>query len=169
MTVTATPTITSSASMTVTATPAMTSTVNAVAAAGTVTSTAAAPVQTPASTAENARFYTVRSGDTLMIIGVATGIDWQQIAAANGITGDTSLQVGQQLRLPAAGSSQTATMTPASGKMTTYQVQSGDTLGSIGLHFGVTAQDIAEANGISVDSMLQLGQELQIPAPSGQP
>ena len=166
VTPTATPAITSSTSLTLTATPAITSTAIAVAAQLTPTSVALA--RTPAPTAQAARYYTVQPGDTLIEIGVATGTDWEQIEALNGITDQTPLQLGQQLRLPAPEPSQ-PTPTTAAGKMTTYQVQSGDTLGSIGVRFGMDSQTIAQANGLDVDAMLQVGQELQIPAPSGQP
>ncbi len=169
VTLTVTPAITSSASVTLTATPTMTSTASAIAAAASLTSTSAAAARTPAPTAQAARYYTVQAGDTLMEIGVATGTDWQQIATLNGITDETSLQLGQQLRLPAPESSQATPTTTAAGKMTTYQVQAGDTLGSIGVRFGMDSQTIVQANGLDVDAMLQVGQELQIPAPSGQP
>jgi LysM repeat protein/RNA polymerase subunit RPABC4/transcription elongation factor Spt4 len=48
--------------------------------------------------------YQVRSGDTLAGIGAAFGVPWETIAAVNKITAATSLQVGQELIIPAPGS-----------------------------------------------------------------
>ncbi|MBO0692021.1 MAG: LysM peptidoglycan-binding domain-containing protein, partial [Acidimicrobiaceae bacterium] len=47
-----------------------------------------------------------------------------------------------------------------------YEVQPGDTLWGIASVDGLTVNQIAGANGISADSMLQVGQVLKIPAAS---
>ncbi|MGH2521833.1 MAG: LysM peptidoglycan-binding domain-containing protein, partial [Anaerolineales bacterium] len=46
-----------------------------------------------------------------------------------------------------------------------YTVQRGDSLGEIGERYGVTAAEIAEANGINLDDILFAGQVLLIPLP----
>jgi len=46
-----------------------------------------------------------------------------------------------------------------------YVVQAGDTLGIIAERFGITVEDIAEANGITDVNILEIGQALDIPAP----
>lgn len=46
-----------------------------------------------------------------------------------------------------------------------YVVQAGDTLGQIAERFGVSVEDIAEASGITDVNTLEIGQELDIPAP----
>ncbi len=46
-----------------------------------------------------------------------------------------------------------------------YVVQSGDTLGIIAERFGVSVEEIAEANGITDVNVLEIGQILDIPAP----
>jgi LysM repeat protein len=56
--------------------------------------------------------YVVKSGDTLAGIGAQFGISWQDIAAANNISSATGLQVGQVLRIPAAGGLPLPTATP---------------------------------------------------------
>ena len=48
-----------------------------------------------------------------------------------------------------------------------YRVQSGDTLWSIALRFGVSVDALAEANGISDPGQLVVGQELIIPGLTG--
>ena len=46
-----------------------------------------------------------------------------------------------------------------------HVVQAGEHLGLISAQYGRTAEDLAEANEIGVDAVLQIGQELVIPAP----
>ena len=46
-----------------------------------------------------------------------------------------------------------------------YFIQPGDTLNAIALGFGVTAEALMEANGITDPTTLQPGQQLVIPAP----
>lgn len=49
----------------------------------------------------------------------------------------------------------------------TYVVQSGDTLNSIALRFGISAKDIQSANGIDDPNSLGIGQQLVIPGLEG--
>lgn len=52
--------------------------------------------------------YTVRAGDTLSGIGERLGLNWRDIAAANGLRNPDQLQIGQTLRLPGVGQTQPA-------------------------------------------------------------
>jgi LysM repeat protein len=152
-TLTITATLTATAVVTPTATPAP-------------TGTAALPTETPApptATPGAVKYYTVRAGDTLIGIGAATGYDWGQIASLNGLTANSSLWVGQKLRLP--GSEGSTAPAPAAKQPTTYRVQAGDTLQGIGARFGVSWQAIASANKLTQNSVLRIGQQLVIPAP----
>ena len=53
--------------------------------------------------------------------------------------------------------------TPA--KATIYRVQKGDVLSTIAVRHGVTPKEIADANGIALNSVIFEGQKLTIPAP----
>ena len=46
------------------------------------------------------RFYTVESGDTIITIALANGVDWQEVLKLNGLQDDSFLQIGQKIRLP---------------------------------------------------------------------
>jgi LysM repeat protein len=61
-----------------------------------------------------------------------------------------------------------ASPSPA-GSPGTYTVQSGDTGCALARRFGVSLQQLAQANGISVDALanLSVGQSLRIPASTG--
>jgi LysM repeat protein len=63
-----------------------------------------------------------------------------------------------------------ATVAPREGQ-TEYVVQSGDNANDIALRFGVTVEELAAANGTTVDGLrsLQVGDVLIIPAPSTTP
>jgi len=122
--------------------------------------------------------HVVTSTDTLSGIGARYGVDWQDIAAANGIVGPSYfIQPGQSLTIPQLGapaptSPATATprATPPAGQARTHVVASTDTLSSIGARYGVDWLDIAAANGIVGPSyFIRSGQVLTIPAASPAP
>jgi hypothetical protein len=56
----------------------------------------------------------VQAGDTLAVIGARLGIPWETIAAANGLTANSMLQIGQVLVVPGSGATPRPTNTPAS-------------------------------------------------------
>jgi len=96
------PTLTRTASVTPTAT--FTSTATRTPAA-TASPTAALPSATP-------RIHVVVSGDYIEKLAVVYDVDQDAIAAANGITLETILQLGQELVIPAPGESPEATAVP---------------------------------------------------------
>ncbi len=124
--------------------------------------------------------YTVVAGDTLIGIGVRFGVDWPLIAAVNGLTGDSLLQIGQVLRIPGANAptptaaemtqivtrqEDAAAIIPA-GPYKSYFVQPGDTLSGIATRFGVSWRELARANGLGEETVLQVGVVLRVPLPS---
>ena len=122
----------------------------------------AAPVQ-----AQNGQVtHTVQPGENLFRIALRYGLTADQVAAANGITDSTLIYVGQQLIIPIAGSA----APPVSAASTVanpagfHIVQAGENLYRIGLRYGLTAQQIATANGLSGVSTIFVGQRLTIPA-----
>lgn len=64
---------------------------------------------------------------------------------------------------PTATATATATPTPI-----VYAIQSGDTLLEVAKRFGVSAAEIQEVNGITDPRLLQIGQEIIIPAGSAE-
>jgi len=115
--------------------------------------------------------YVVVPGDSLSLIAEQYDTSVEALLEANGLD-DANIFVGQELIIPGAPGSSNggtpATPTPrASGGVQTYVVQPGDTGFGIALEFDTTLEALAAANGISVDQLtdIQVGQELQIPAP----
>jgi LysM repeat protein len=119
------------------------------------------PGQQPGATSEPDQqvVYTVQQGDTLSSIAAELGVDWQQIAAFNGIEAPNyTIYRGQRLVIPGV----TPTPVPTA-EVTIHVVQQGDTLYGIAIQYGVTLQALLAANGITNPDQLSIGQELVIP------
>ena len=117
------------------------------------------PVAPAPSIPDTVNKYVVKSGDCLSKIGSNLGVDWRDIANANGIVSPYTIYVGQTLIIP--GGSTPAPSQP-SNSGTTYTVKSGDTLSSIAAKFGTTYQKIAADNGIANPNIIYPGQVLKI-------
>lgn len=125
-----------------------------------------APTVTPpaAPTASGTRTHVVTATDTLSGIGALYGVNWLDIAAANGIVGpDYFIRTGQVLTIP-AGPAPGASAGTGTGAARTYLVGEGETLSEIGSRVGVPWLEIAQANGITGPFyIVRGGQTLIIP------
>jgi len=105
--------------------------------------------------------YTVEPGDSPWSIALEFGVTVEALMEANGLSEDAILDVGQELLIPLVLE---ATPQPTSSPQgIIYKVAPGDNLWSIALEFGVTVEALMEANGLSEDTILDIGQELIIP------
>lgn len=119
--------------------------------------------------------YTVEAGDTLLALATRFDTTVEAIMMRNDIESASDLNVGQQLLIPsgrssvspAPGATATAPAGGGSASGDTYEVQSGDLAGSIAAQFGITLEQLAEANNRTVESLdaLEVGEELSIPSP----
>jgi LysM repeat protein len=113
--------------------------------------------------------YMVNPGDTLFGISMAYGVSVQAIMAANGLASET-IYAGQQLTMPTDGGPNTYAppdynnMPAPTGNGFTHTVVPGDTLFRIAMQYGVAVDAIAGANGIPYPFLIQIGQELVVPA-----
>ncbi len=142
--------------------------------------------------------YIVVDGDSLSAIAERFGTTVEEIVAANDLPDAAVLFVGQELTIPGVDPGDDVpeptdeplatdeplptdepptdtpvpvepeeTPTPFDGE--TYTVQEGDYPNTIAEQFGITAEALMEANGITDPASLQIGQVLIIPLPdSGQ-
>ena len=108
--------------------------------------------------------YIVQAGDTLTRIAVRNGLTVSQLAAVNGLGWNSWLYTGQRLIIP--GGSAAPAPAPSGG---TYVVQRGDTLTNIAVRYGVTASQLASANGMYWNSWVYVGQRLTIPGGQSSP
>lgn len=129
---------------------------------GNTNPTPVAPVETKPSNYNTASTYVVKSGDCLSTIGSKLGVNWKEIASANGINSPYIIYVGQVLTIPGGSNQTTTSSSTTSNTTTTYTVKSGDTLSGIASKFGTTYQKIAADNGISNPNVIYPGQVLKI-------
>jgi LysM repeat protein len=109
--------------------------------------------------------HTVAAGENLYRIGLRYGLSWVAIARFNNLSNAHRIYVGQVLRIPGGGSGE-----PGQGGQpvptptgVNYIVQYGDNLYRIGLRFGISWVEIAEANGLVNPNQIYAGQLLKIP------
>lgn len=99
--------------------------------------------------------YRVVSGDTLIGIGIKTGIDWRNIASWNNLTSPYTIYPGQVLSLGGG-------MPASAQNVRTYTVRPGDFLIHVGQVTGVDWQRIANINGLRSPYTIYPGQVLKL-------
>lgn len=114
--------------------------------------------------------YTVERGDTLSEIAERSGTTIVALAEANDLADPNHIRVGQRLSLSSrASDTEAAPVGNTSGR--THVVRSGESLGTIAARFGLTVEQLAQANGITDPSRIMAGSLLRIatdaPPPPG--
>ncbi len=127
--------------------------------------------------------YVVQDGDSPSSIAARFDVSLDELLSVNNIIDPTGLHVGDELIIPGSGATPepqpTAaaqatsapaaqpTAQPTSGSIgeQAYTVQDGDNPASIAAQFGITAQELMDANGITDPTSLLIGDVLTIPAP----
>lgn len=102
--------------------------------------------------------YIVEPGDNLTRIAARYGTTPEAIAKQNGFGVNKRIVVGQRLLVTTSPSKIV--------KQRVHTVKKGDTLIGIGKKYGVSAKDIASANGFATTKSIRPGQELRIPTAS---
>jgi LysM repeat protein len=133
---------------------------------------AATPTVSTASTtsaATGSGRHTVASGETVTSIAGKHGVSISAMLAANGLTGNSVIYPGQSLVVPGVATASFVKPIASSHAVApggSYTIQSGDTLTSVAVRFGVTVQDILNANGLNWSSIIYAGRTLTIPGPT---
>lgn len=97
--------------------------------------------------------YNVQKGDNLYTIAQKYGVTVDSIIKLNNL-GTTALSINQQLLIPV----EKEIVTPGN----VYTVKAGDSLYSIAQEYGITPNELIQANGLS-SNLLSIGQQLFIP------
>ncbi len=140
----------------------------------------------PVSTGGGGDTYVVEPGDTLMSIADKLGVPIDDLISLNDLADPSHLEVDQVLKVPPrSGASPTAVPSKqptrqatqptrqatrsATAGSDTYEVESGDNAADIAARFGVTLQELADANHTTINELrsLVVGQVLTIPQFSG--
>lgn len=106
--------------------------------------------------------HTVAPGENLFRIGLKYGISWVPLAIYNDVSNPNLIYTGQVLRIPGGQAPPTETA-PEGATYTNYVVKPGDTVYKISRAFGVSPQEIVEANGLVNPNLIYAGQMLKIP------
>jgi membrane-bound lytic murein transglycosylase D len=115
------------------------------------------------------QIYKVKSGDTLSGIAKRYGTPMSMIIQTNPRLNPDRIGIGQTIMIPMLGSSGSKTSSarpgfetrPFTGK---YIVKKGDTLWSISLDYNTQPEVIARENGLTMDSIINIGQSLKVPS-----
>jgi LysM repeat protein len=119
--------------------------------------------------ADDGSVYVVQPGDTLLQIAARYGLTATQLASANGLQWNSWVYVGQRLRIPGGGTGVVTATASSVAPGGTYVVRPGDSLIAIAARHGVSAAQLASANGLSAGGWVYVGQRLQIPGGSTTP
>lgn len=103
----------------------------------------------------------VRRGETLLEIALRVGVGQSALAATNGISDHDLVYSGTWLTVPAGGG---AAHENSGGGAALHQVAPGETLWGIGQRYGVSAEALARANGITDPDLVIDGRRLSIPS-----
>ncbi|MQW22086.1 MULTISPECIES: LysM peptidoglycan-binding domain-containing protein [unclassified Lactococcus] len=119
-------------------------------------------------TSSSAGTYTVKSGDSLSSIASQYGMTISQLMSANSISDADVIHIGERLSVSTASP---ATQTTTSSSSTTSSTQnsryahtviSGESLYSIATANGMSAERLAEINGIGTNETILPGQTIMI-------
>jgi N-acetylmuramoyl-L-alanine amidase len=126
--------------------------------------------------ANAAVIHTVQPGETLWSIATANNFTTRALAAANGLSEDSQVVLGSQIKIPsvsgAAAALSSGTPLSSSGSTSTgsgappagaYTVRPGDTLSSIAGRSGVPMIAVANMNGVDPAKPLLIGTVLKLP------
>ncbi|MFO7255074.1 MAG: LysM peptidoglycan-binding domain-containing protein [Bacillota bacterium] len=107
-------------------------------------------------TCQGGTLYTIRQGDTFFRLAQRFGVTVDQLIAANPGVDPDRLQIGQQICIPGVAP-------PGCEGGFLYTIRAGDTFFSLAQRFGVTVDELIDANpGVDPDA-LRIGQEICIP------
>lgn len=139
------------------------------------------PVTIPTEEVATETIHIVQPGETLFLIALQYDASVEEIAAANNLADINTLEVGQQLVIPAPGTVVVATpetteptapdevatplpeVQPTAAAGGTHVVQRGENLFRIALSYGCTTEQMAAANSITNPARIYPGQVLTIP------
>lgn len=114
--------------------------------------------------------HLVLRGETLYGIARRYDIDWQALAAHNGLGDNQPLLAGMTLDIPEAGAviaeprTEERYLAPIPVSSVVHTVTLGETLYSIARRYSVDLQDLKSINDLADASLLWVGQNLTLPA-----
>lgn len=112
--------------------------------------------------------YIVKKGDNLYDLSRKLGLTVDELKSLNKLK-DNSLDIGDVLIIDVSVNDEVTTAKNiARSNNNEYIVQNGDTLGEIAEIYGLSSEELKEANGLK-NTKLQIGQKLLIPSSNPEP
>lgn len=96
--------------------------------------------------------YQIESGDFLSLVAIRFGTTVQEIIDINNIANADTISIGDQIKIPS--------LKGLSGKLVTDAVQIGDTLSSVAIRSGMSAEDILRINHVASRSEFYIGKTI---------
>jgi len=113
--------------------------------------------------------YTVQPGDTLFIVARKHHTTTKEVREANGLERNALIRVGQVLEVPTntyfpdkKGKASSLKQTAQHGKVR-YTIEKGDTFYTIAHKHHTTIKELLEANGLERNTLIRVGQVLEVP------
>ncbi len=116
------------------------------------------PESTGGRTAVSYAYHTVRRGETLSGIAEKYGIRLAALCRLNNISRNSTLRVGQKLKVPESTGGRTAV------SYAYHTVRRGETLSGIAEKYGARLAALCRLNNLSTKSTLRIGKKLKVPA-----
>lgn len=120
--------------------------------------------------------YTIVRGDTISGIAARYGLNTNTVLQLNGLSANTIIYPGQQIKLSGSGAAPSAPApaprpapSPAPSSAASYTVVPGDTLGGIAARHGVALSDVFNWNGLNGRSIIYPGQKIKVSAGTSAP
>lgn len=114
----------------------------------------------PGKDGEPSKVHVVAAGETLAEIAARYGSNAAAVAATNELSNPNLIRIGQKLTIPGASGS---TSSGGGGdSATVHVIRAGETLAGIASRYGVTVEQLAEANGITDPSRIYIGTRLSL-------
>ncbi len=121
------------------------------------------PSNTPTITPIPVIEYTVQPGETIGTISSKFGVTIRQLLLLNNLQPNTLIFPGQKINIPGFGATPLPESSATVAGTFIYTVQSGDNLSSIAAKFGVELRQLELLNNLAPNTLIFLGQQLQIP------
>ena len=120
--------------------------------------------------------HTVLPGETLWSIAASYNFTTRTVAAFNGLSEDSSVYAGETIQIPTVAEGEAAlasagvtsgSSSGSSGATASHLVTPGESLWSIAAANGLSVDTLAATNGLGSESLLLIGQTIQVPGSSG--
>lgn len=105
-------------------------------------------------------YHKIRNGESLSTIARKYHTTVSKLKELNGLK-NNNIRAGKSIKVPGVGENYASTQGGASVK--SHKVKSGETLGSIAMHYGVSVNALKKRNNLN-SNLIRIGQVLKIPA-----